>query len=76
VLPPDSACIAFVHDEVALIDFALDRFERPRAPARPAIAAAFGRGEVSCSKVRAITRIARPETEADLLAMARDGSAA
>ena len=40
----------------------------------PEIAAAFGRGEVSYSKVRAITRIARPETEADLLAMAWDGS--
>jgi len=42
----------------------------------PTTAAAFGRGEVSYSKVRAITRIARPETEADLLAMARDGTAA
>jgi len=40
------------------------------------IAAAFGRGELSYSKVRAVTRIARPETEADLLAMAREGSTA
>ena len=36
----------------------------------------FGRGELSYSKVRAITRIARPETEADLLAMAREGTTA
>ena len=33
----------------------------------PATAAAFGRGELSYSKVRAITRIARPENEADLV---------
>ncbi|MBI5481343.1 MAG: DUF222 domain-containing protein [Deltaproteobacteria bacterium] len=42
----------------------------------PQISAAFGRGELSYSKVRAITRIARPETEADLLAMAREGTTA
>ena len=42
----------------------------------PETAAAFGRGELSYSKVRAVTRIARPETEADLLAMAREGSTA
>jgi len=42
----------------------------------PEISAAFGRGELSYSKVRAITRIARPETEADLLAMAREGTTA
>jgi hypothetical protein len=42
----------------------------------PAISAAFGRGELSYSKVRALTRIAGPETEPDLLAMARAGTAA
>jgi hypothetical protein len=42
----------------------------------PAISAALARGEISYSKVRAVTRIARPETEADLLAMAREGTAA
>jgi hypothetical protein len=42
----------------------------------PEISAAFGRGELSYSKVRAITRIARPETEVDLLAMAREGTTA
>lgn len=42
----------------------------------PLIAQAFRRGEVSYSKVRALTRIARPETEGELLAMARAASAA
>src|SRR5512147_1386663 len=41
----------------------------------PEIGAAFGRGELSYSKVRALTRIARPETEAELVTMARDGTA-
>jgi hypothetical protein len=36
----------------------------------------LGRGELSYSKARAITRIARPETELDLLAMAREGTTA
>src|SRR5512147_272635 len=40
----------------------------------PQISAAFGRGELSYSKVRAVTRIARPETEAELLVMAKDGT--
>ena len=44
--------------------------------ALPEINAAFGRGELSYSKVRAVTRIARPETEADLLGMAREGTTA
>jgi len=42
----------------------------------PCLAAAFARGELSYSKVRAVTRIARPETDADLCAMAREGTAA
>jgi hypothetical protein len=42
----------------------------------PTVSAAFGRGELSYTKVRAITRIARPETEAELLVIARDGTAA
>jgi hypothetical protein len=40
----------------------------------PAICEAFGRGEISYSKVRAITRIATPGTEADLLMFARHGT--
>ena len=40
----------------------------------PAIAAALARGEVSYSKVRALTRIATSETEARLLAVGRAGT--
>lgn len=40
----------------------------------PLICEAFSRGEVSYSKVRAITRIATPATEADLLMFARHGT--
>ena len=42
----------------------------------PAISQAMARGEVSYSKVRAMTRIATPQNEADLLAMAKTGPAA
>jgi hypothetical protein len=42
----------------------------------PVIRAAFERGEVSYSKVRAITRVAEPETEADLLMLAVHSTAA
>jgi hypothetical protein len=40
----------------------------------PLICETFSRGEVSYSKVRAITRIATPGTEADLLMFARHGT--
>ncbi len=42
----------------------------------PALGGALARGEVSYSKVRALTRIATPETEARLLAVARAATAA
>ncbi len=42
----------------------------------PQVAAAMQTGEISYSKVRALTRIATPETEEDLLAVARSGTAA
>jgi 5-methylcytosine-specific restriction endonuclease McrA len=42
----------------------------------PALAAALGRGELSYAKVRALTRVATPETEARLLAVGRAGTAA
>jgi hypothetical protein len=42
----------------------------------PRLSEALGREEVSYSKVRAITRVATPETEARLLAVARAGTAA
>ena len=40
----------------------------------PMLADAFGRGELSYSKVRALTRVAIPETEARLLAIGRAGA--
>jgi hypothetical protein len=42
----------------------------------PALALALARGELSYAKVRALTRIATPETEARLLAVGRAGTAA
>jgi hypothetical protein len=41
----------------------------------PALAGALARGELSYSKVRALTRVATPETEARLLAVGRAGTA-
>jgi hypothetical protein len=43
--------------------------------ALPALAEAMARGELSYAKVRALTRIATPETEARLLAVGRAGTA-
>jgi hypothetical protein len=42
----------------------------------PALAEALGRGELSYAKVRALTRVATPETEARLLTVGRAGTAA
>jgi hypothetical protein len=42
----------------------------------PLFAQALGRGELSYAKVRALTRVATPETEARLLAVGRAGTAA
>ncbi len=44
--------------------------------ALPLVAAAMRRGEISYSKVRALTRIATPANEQDLLGFARAGTAA
>src|ERR687891_37469 len=41
----------------------------------PRLAQAFARGEFSYAKVRALTRVATPETEAQLLAVGRAGTA-
>jgi hypothetical protein len=41
----------------------------------PAVTAALERGPLSYAKVRALTRVATPETEARLLAVARAGTA-
>jgi len=43
--------------------------------ALPALSGALARGELSYAKVRALTRIATPETEARLLAVGRAGTA-
>ena len=43
--------------------------------ALPLLAQALARGELSYSKVRELTRVAQPETEAQLLAMGRAGTA-
>jgi hypothetical protein len=42
----------------------------------PLLANALARGEISYAKVRAVTRVATPETEARLLGVARGGTAA
>src|SRR5882724_6659307 len=46
-----------------------------RGAARERVRVALARGELSYSKVRAITRVATPETEARLLAVGRAGTA-
>ena len=42
----------------------------------PLLAAALARGEISYAKVRAVTRVATPDTDAQLLGVARGGTAA
>ena len=55
---------------------AYERVRVARAlPALPLIRAAFARAEISYSKVRALTRVATPATEARLLTVARGGTA-
>ena len=44
-------------------------------PELPQVSEAFGAGEISYSKVRAVTRIATPDTEDQLLELARAGTA-
>lgn len=55
---------------------ARERVRTPRALAElPAISGAFARGELSYSKVRALTRVATPKNEAILLDIALNGTA-
>ena len=55
---------------------AYERVRVARAlPKLPLISAAFARAEVSYSKVRALTRVATPQTEERLLTVARNGTA-
>ncbi len=72
------SCAHFLHWRIGLAPGAArERVRIARALGYlPRISAAMKRGELSYSKVRALTRAARPETEQDLLGFARAGTAA
>src|SRR2546421_12581448 len=71
------SCAAWLNWRVGLdMGAARERVRVARAlGGLPRIAAALARGEVSYAKVRAVTRVATPETEERLLAVARGGTA-
>ena len=72
------SCAAWLAWRVGLeLGAARERVRVARAlGALPALAEALARGELSYAKVRALTRVATPETEARLLAVGRAGTAA
>jgi hypothetical protein len=72
------SCAAWLSWRVGLdLGAARERVRVARAlGALPALAEALARGELSYAKVRALTRVATPETEARLLAVGRAGTAA
>src|SRR2546425_9207655 len=72
------SCAAWLSWRVGLdLGAARERVRVARAlGALPLLAEALGRGELSYAKVRALTRVATPETEARLLAVGRAGTAA
>ncbi len=72
------SCAAWLSWRVGLdLGAARERVRVARAlEALPLVAQALAGGQVSYAKVRAITRVATPETEARLLAVARAGTAA
>ena len=72
------SCAEWLSWRVGLdLSAAYERVRVARAlPKLPMISAAFSRGEVSYSKVRALTRVATSETEERLLKFARCGPAA
>jgi hypothetical protein len=72
------SCAAWLSWRVGLdLGAARERVRVARALGRlPLLAEALGRGELSYAKVRALTRIATPETEARLLTVGRAGTAA
>jgi hypothetical protein len=72
------SCAAWLAWRVGLdLGAARERVRVARALGRlPALADALARGELSYAKVRALTRVATPETEARLLAVGRAGTAA
>ena len=73
-----SSCAAWLSWRVGLdLGAARERVRVARAlGSLPRLAQALARGELSYAKVRAITRVATPETEARLLAVGRAGTAA
>jgi 5-methylcytosine-specific restriction endonuclease McrA len=73
-----SSCAAWLSWRVGLdLGAARERVRVARALGTlPLLAAALGRGELSYAKVRALTRVATPETEARLLGVGRAGTAA
>ena len=72
------SCAAWLSWRVGLdLGAARERVRVARAlEALPLLAEALARGQVSYAKVRALTRVATPETEARLLAVGRAGTAA
>jgi 5-methylcytosine-specific restriction endonuclease McrA len=72
------SCAAWLSWRVGLdLGAARERVRVARAlETLPLVAQALASGQVSYAKVRAITRVATPETEARLLAVARAGTAA
>jgi hypothetical protein len=72
------SCAAWLSWRVGLdLGAARERVRVARALARlPLLAQALARGELSYAKIRALTRVAAPETEARLLAVGRAGTAA
>src|SRR5215475_3029659 len=73
-----SSCAAWLSWRVGLdLGAARERVRVARALGTlPLLAQALPRGELSYAKVRALTRVATPETEARLLAVGRAGTAA
>src|SRR5262245_24126265 len=73
-----SSCAAWLSWRVGLdLGAARERVRVARAlGSLPRLAEALSRGELSYAKVRALTRVATPETEARLLAVGRAGTAA
>jgi 5-methylcytosine-specific restriction endonuclease McrA len=73
-----SSCAAWLGWRVGLdLGAARERVQVARALGTlPRLAEALGCGELSYAKVRALTRVATPETEARLLAVGRAGTAA
>ena len=72
------SCAAWLSWRVGLdLGAARERVRVARAlGSLPALAQALARGELSYAKVRALTRVATPETEARLLGVGRAGTAA